>query len=111
MQRSAWSTPADPDVVARRAAGRSAYNAHRQLTAHLRVIEVGRLLGAYSAGTERGIFTRGLQARIARTLGVSRATVCRDVRRFWDEQRQQVCQYCGYNRALGLRICFHGPHE
>jgi hypothetical protein len=54
-------------------AGRRRYNAVRQFQAAYRQAEVVRLLRKY------GLFTRGTQARIARELGVSRATICRDV--------------------------------
>ena len=71
--RNTWSTPTDFDTVCRRAAGRRRYNAVRQFRAAYRQVEVIRLLRQY------GLFTHGTQARIARELGVSRATICRDV--------------------------------
>lgn len=105
MKRSAWSKGADGSTVARRAAGRRAYNAHRQWAVRVRRLQVLDLVGRY------GRTTRGVQARIAHELGVSRATVCRDWHAVWDHLAAQTCPCCGYNRALGLRICFHGPHE
>ena len=62
-----------PEQVFKRAGGRRRYNLKRQEAARVRRAEVQRLLDLY--GRER----RGVQARIARELGVARATVCRDV--------------------------------
>ncbi len=59
--------------VCRRAGGRRRYNLQRQLEARERRKEVGRLLDLY------GNSIRGTQARIARELGVSEATISRDI--------------------------------
>jgi hypothetical protein len=64
----------DWDAVCRRAGGRRHYNAWRQFQQQHRRLEVSALLGRY------GIAKHGVQARIARELGVSEATVSRDVR-------------------------------
>ncbi len=108
MKQVEWSRPAPADVVARRAAGRRAYNAHRQFEARDRRHRVLALMERYSRGAARGVLTRGLKARIARELDVSRATIGRDWRAVWGELGAQTCRCCGYNRALGLRLCFHG---
>lgn len=63
-----------PEQAYRRAGGRRRYNLQRQKAARARRDEVRRLLELY--GEQR----RGTQARIARELGVSEATVSRDVR-------------------------------
>lgn len=63
-----------PEQIFRRAQGRRRYNNERQEAARERRDEVARLLDLY--GPKR----RGVRARIARELGVSRATVTRDVR-------------------------------
>lgn len=70
--RNSWSAPTDWLTVCRRAAGRRKYHALRRLRACLRRREVLRLLGEWG-------WTYGVQARLSRHLGVSRATICRDV--------------------------------
>jgi hypothetical protein len=62
-----------PEQVFKRAGGRRRYNKQRQEAAAERRSEVWRLLDLYGHGR------RGTQARIARELNVSRATICRDV--------------------------------
>lgn len=64
------------DQVCRRAGGRRKYNALRQMDAQLRRAEVARLL------IDEGFHLRhrGAQARVARRLHVSEATISRDVR-------------------------------
>ena len=61
------------EQLSKRARGRRRYNLARQEAAAQRRGEVLRLLDLY------GRARRGVQARIARELGVSRATVTRDV--------------------------------
>ena len=61
------------EQVFKRAGGRRRYNLQRQEAAEARRGEVRRLLDLY------GRHRRGVQARIARELGVSRATISRDV--------------------------------
>jgi hypothetical protein len=61
------------EQVFKRAGGCRRYNRQRQTAADERRSEVWRLLDIY--GHDR----RGTQARIARELNVSRATICRDV--------------------------------
>lgn len=68
-----WSAPTDFDTVCRRAAGRRHYNSLRQFHALLRRRQVIELVGRY------GLFTHGAQARIAQELGVSEATISRDI--------------------------------
>jgi hypothetical protein len=69
-----WSAHTDWESVCRRAAGRRAYNAHRSLSALLRRCQVVRLLCV-----KGGLTKHGTQARLARQLGVSRSTICRDI--------------------------------
>jgi hypothetical protein len=69
-----WSDPVTNDEAHARAAGRRAYNSTRQFKAMMRTGEVVRLL------SERG-WSRGVQAEIARELGVHRSTVTRDIQR------------------------------
>jgi DNA invertase Pin-like site-specific DNA recombinase len=73
MANADWSRPVTDDVAHRRAAGRRALNARRQFLAAKRRAEVVRLLG------QRGL-EWGVRAEIARTLGVHRSTVTRDIR-------------------------------
>jgi hypothetical protein len=68
-----WGSPTTWDEVQRRAAGRRRYHALRRLWRELRRGEVVKLLARYG-------YSHGVQARIARELGVSEATICRDVR-------------------------------
>jgi hypothetical protein len=72
--QSSWSAPTSTDEAHARAAGRRLYNSVRHAEAMVRAGEVIRLLN------ERG-FGRGVQAQIARDLGVHRSTISRDVMR------------------------------
>ena len=69
---SNWSAPTSWDEVCRRKAGRDRYNSVRRLQRAERRFRVLKLLSRYG-------MDRGVQARIARELGVSRVTVHRDV--------------------------------
>lgn len=68
-----WSDPTNFDVVYKRAGGRRHYHARRQAEARERYQHV---LKAISQPDGR---KRGAQAHLARTLGVHRSTICRDV--------------------------------
>ena len=74
------------DEVNRRAGGRKAYNARRQFIAAQRLHEVAELIAKLG-------FDRGCLVKIARALGVSGATVTRDVQRLLAGGR--VCPTCG----------------
>lgn len=82
-----WVDPVAEQSAACRAGGRRHYNAVRQRRAALRRVRVAELLVRATA------FKRGVQTTIARELNVSRATVCRDIRRLhldwlaWNERR------------------------
>lgn len=85
MNRSAWSAQVTDDEAHRRAGGRAHYNSMRKYRALMRQIEVLRLFDVYSG------FIYRVQARIARELGVSRSTVCRDVKKiFYREDPRQA---------------------
>jgi hypothetical protein len=71
ISREAWAAPTDFAEVCRRAGGRRRYNAVRRFNAALRRVKVGEMLLRH--GTRHGV-----QAMIARALGVSEATVSRD---------------------------------
>jgi len=87
-----WSERTDDETMRRRAAGRRHYNAVRRFRAAWRRREVARLVLEGGAGW-------GYQARIARELGVSRATVCRDVA--WLHAESLPCPNCGRLRVAG----------
>ena len=67
-----WSAPTSWDEACRRASGRRWYNSVRQFRAAQRQAEVARRLRELA-------LRRGAQARLARELGVSAATINRDV--------------------------------
>ena len=75
MSNNNWSRPTDWDTVCRRNAGRRHYNAVRQF---LRLRRRGQLVALLNQH-HLLLCHRGTQARLARELGVSRTTVCRDV--------------------------------
>jgi hypothetical protein len=70
------------------AGGRRHYNAHRQFLALDRRRKLARMLRQ-----KGGMTKRGYQARLARKLGVSTATICRDVRYLL--QLGWPCPCCG----------------
>jgi len=73
MQRSDWHKPTSDDEAKRRAGGRARYNAQRHTVAlHRRIYGLLPMLNGYAPA-------RGDLADLARRLGVSRSTVCRDV--------------------------------
>jgi hypothetical protein len=71
---AAWSVPTTREAAARRAGGRRAYNCRRRLAQTVRRAEVMRRVAC-----KGGFFRRGIQAEVARELGVSRSTICRDI--------------------------------
>jgi hypothetical protein len=81
-----WASPASWDEVCRRAAGRRRYHAVRRVRRELRRKQVLELLVRHGHG-------HGVQARIARELGVSQATICRDVRALLPSHAP--CPRCG----------------
>jgi DNA invertase Pin-like site-specific DNA recombinase len=76
----AWSDRVSAEVASRRAGGRRRYHALRRDLATVRRHRVGQLLRAH--GRERGA-----QARIARELNVSEATISRDIAWLLDQAR------------------------
>jgi hypothetical protein len=73
-----WGAPADFRAVCKRAGGRRRYNAERQNQQNWR----RNTIICRTAGLPRN--TWGLQAALARALGVSRATICRDLKAIRD---------------------------
>lgn len=72
MRATNWGAETDPETVWLRAGGRRRYNTRRRRIALARVGQIIQLLG------ETG-FHRGYQSEIARRLGVTRSTICRDM--------------------------------
>jgi hypothetical protein len=81
------------EQVFKRAGGRRRYNLQRQRAAEARRDQVERLLDLYGR-------RRGVQARIARELQVSRATVCRDARAI------SAVEWATANPIKALRLLF-----
>jgi hypothetical protein len=75
MTRAAWHQPTDFETVKRRAAGRGRWNRLRQLRADLRRAQLAHLMAQVPPEV------RIPQAELARQLGVSTATICRDLQR------------------------------
>ncbi|HEY7309551.1 MAG TPA: hypothetical protein VH643_09350 [Gemmataceae bacterium] len=84
----AWFETIDTGTAYRRAGGRSHYNSVRRFQAAIRRRELARLLCV-----QGGLTARGMQTRLARQLGVSRSTVCRDVA--WLLRQARPCRCCG----------------
>lgn len=83
--------------ICKRAGGRRRYNRQREIAKDARRKEVERLLAVY------GHKTAGVQARIARELGVSEATVSRDA------QSIRVWNWMMSNPAKALRMMSKYP--
>lgn len=84
-----WSNPTDFETVRRRAGGRRKYNAVRQFQALMRqrdILELIKKNGGLGSPSSR-------QAALARQLGVSRSTVCRDFTKIFHSRVQ--CPFCG----------------
>jgi hypothetical protein len=75
-EMSAWNTPADFASVCRRAGGRRRYNAQRRAAAWRRRQKILTLVEAADWYTR---VVPGVLGELAERLGVSRATVCRDL--------------------------------
>ena len=82
-----WSHPTSDAEAAARAGGRRRHNGTRQARAQLRRAEVARLLGTLG-------LRHGAQAVIACRLGVSEATISRDVTAMFG-YRPRRCPCCG----------------
>jgi len=91
--RNLWSNPTSNDEVARRAGGRKHYNAWRRNMAIYRRAKVSRLLSRYP------LWERGTVKAIARELGVSPSTICRDIKELLRLARP--CPHCGAFPIIG----------
>jgi hypothetical protein len=69
-----WSQTIDTDAANRRAGGRRHCNAVRRFIQTCRRAELAERLACKGA-----LFRCGIQTELARELGVSRATICRDM--------------------------------
>jgi hypothetical protein len=87
ISRQTWAQPISDAAAWARAGGRRRHNATRQADAQLRRAEVIRLLGTLG-------WRHGTQAVIARRLGVSEATISRDVTAVFG-YRPRRCPCCG----------------
>lgn len=85
MNTVSWTRPVSSVEAAKRAGGRRGYNARRALMATMRRHQVAQLLKTYG-------FRPGVQARIARELGVDQATICRDIKQI---SFIKPCPTCG----------------
>lgn len=97
MERKAWAAPTDSAEAWVRAGGRRAYNSWRREMAGYRHAAVLRLANRYEPG---GLWGYGVQSYVARELGVSPATISRDMRIILKRFRQRnECPGCG-----GIRL-------
>jgi hypothetical protein len=94
VSNNEWGAFASWDEVCRRAAGRRHYNSWRQAVRQLRRLQVVRLLARYP------LTRRGTVRGIARELGVSPATISRDIQALLTEYGR--CPQCGQLPALGV---------
>ena len=83
-----WSAPVSDREAARRAGGRRRYNAWRKFRAEFRRTELARLLCV-----QGGLSFWRSGAALARKLGVSRSTVCRDRQALL--RSTYPCPHCG----------------
>ena len=86
MKGSAWGAPTTPEEAFARAGGRRRFNAWRKDMAVIRRAEVARLLATHGR-------VPGIQTLIARQLGVSEATISRDVAAIFEAA--PPCSTCG----------------
>ena len=89
-----WSTRTTSDEAFRRAGGRRAYNSWRGFMKILRRRDVARLVLEYG-------HRRGVQARIAAVLGVSEATITRDVAAL---NKPPLCPHCGSYKPREIKL-------
>jgi hypothetical protein len=91
------------EQVHRRAGGRRRYNFERQLRAKLRRLQVRYLLLENRLWIGE-LVQHGALAEIARQLGVSRATICRDLQQLREEYHQVgICPTCGQEFCISER--------
>jgi hypothetical protein len=96
VQHTVWSERVSTEEAHARYLGRRHYNAVRQARAGWRRLQVAELLA------ETGFLVPGVQARIAAHLGVSRATISRDVQAILRGLPAPWCPCCGALRERAL---------
>jgi AraC-like DNA-binding protein len=99
MRATNWSEPTDSLSAAKRAAGRRHYNAVRQFCAEHRRLAVSKLLIRIG-------WRRGCQTEIARKLGVSRSTICRDLQTLLRDSRaaaERAATFDAYLRTYRIK--------
>ena len=94
MSTSSWSAPTTSDEAYRRASGRRAYNSRRKGAALERRIQVARAFTEIVEEEGLGVLGRGVQARLARQFGVSKATMTRDTQFLWRWLAHRQCPSC-----------------
>lgn len=80
MNRSEWGKPTSTTEANARAAGRRKYNAERGRQRDLRLAKIQEIMDREYTESTLCVREHGLYAALARHLGVSRSTVCRDMR-------------------------------
>src|SRR2546428_13791699 len=93
---SCWSALTTPEIRRRRSGGRNRYNSQRRVLAVVRRMRILELLKRYS------VMDRGTQARFARELRVSEATISRDLKALL--QSGSICRCCGQLQAARLEL-------
>jgi hypothetical protein len=93
-----WSQPTTWNEVCQRSSGRRKYHGIRRLRMRVRRLTVSRHL-------QREGFGYGVKAQLARTLGVSKATITSDVRAILTMPVEDLCRqrYQGVRRASATR--------
>lgn len=88
MRATDWSDRTTDAEAFSRASGRRYYNSIRKFNAQLRLADVVKLLKKYGMG-------HGAQTAIAKELGVSRSTICRDMATILEESYSHYdCRRC-----------------
>ena len=93
ISKQGWTEPTSTAEANARAGGRARYNGWRQTRAKLRQAEVARLIA------EMGGLHPGVQAAVARRLGVNESTISRDIRAIFNGARPRECPFCGCAEA------------
>ena len=97
-----WSAQIDSVTTHRRAGGRRRWNSYRQLKAKLRQHKVLAIMAEMVLPS--GKLHRGMQARIARMLGVSQATISRDIIAVLRPEPSRYCSACGARQFSTIEI-------
>jgi predicted DsbA family dithiol-disulfide isomerase len=87
-----WSDPIPENQAYCRAGKRRSLNLSRQMQREQRQIEAVQLYAQFQFESGLSLSTHGIQARIAREMGLNRSTVCRYLKELTDirKARQQT---------------------